>query len=136
MKETGAKETGMRETRGKVREMGGKMIGARETGGKAMGVKGTMASGVKATGAQDSQEMGGKGDMLIGKRKMDKLLSGNTTAGQNVTEGIRLKSYSEVVIEGVRRRARVFMGDSIVRKTDKALNKGCTTLWFAFQGQK
>ena len=38
-------------------------------------------------------------------------------------EGIQRKSYSEVVIEGVRRRARVFVGDSIVRKTDRALNK-------------
>ena len=37
--------------------------------------------------------------------------------------GIHRKSYSEVVIEGVRKRARVFVGDSIVRKTDRALNK-------------
>ena len=34
------------------------------------------------------------------------------------------KSYSEVVIEGVRERARMFVGDSIVRKTDRDLNKG------------
>ena len=27
-------------------------------------------------------------------------------------------------MEGVRRRARVFVGDSIFRKTDRALNKG------------
>ena len=39
-------------------------------------------------------------------------------------EGIHLKSYSEAVIEGVRKRARVFVGDSIVRKTDIILNKG------------
>ena len=51
-------------------------------------------------------------------------LPGDKTAGQNVTEGIQQKSYSEVVIEGVRRRARVFVGDSIVRKTDRVLNKG------------
>ena len=32
--------------------------------------------------------------------------------------------YSEAVIEGVRKRVRVFVGDSIVRKTDRVLNKG------------
>ena len=44
--------------------------------------------------------------------------------GQNVMEGIHRKSYSEAVIEGVRKRARVFVGDSIVRKTNRVLNKG------------
>ena len=52
------------------------------------------------------------------------MLPGDTAAGQNATEGIRHISYSEVVIEGVRRRAREFVEDSIVRKTDRALNKG------------
>ena len=33
-------------------------------------------------------------------------------------------SYAEVVIEGVKRKERVFVGNSIVRKTDKVLNKG------------
>ena len=28
------------------------------------------------------------------------------------------------MIEGVRKRARVFVGDSIIRKTDRVLNKG------------
>ena len=41
-----------------------------------------------------------------------------------MTEGIRHKSYSEVVIEGVRRRVRVFVEDSLVRKTDLAFSKG------------
>ena len=39
-------------------------------------------------------------------------------------EGIERKNYSAAVIEGVRKRARVFVGDSIVRKTDRVLNKG------------
>ena len=39
-------------------------------------------------------------------------------------EGIQWKRYSEAVIEGVRKRVRVFVGDSIVRKTDRVLNKG------------
>ena len=73
--------------------------------------------------------------MLMGEREMDNILPGDTTAGHNATKIIRCKSYSEVVIEGVRRSARVFVGDSIVGKTDRALNKG-TTWWFAFQGKK
>ena len=39
-------------------------------------------------------------------------------------EGIQRKSYSEEEIEGVQKRAIVFVGDSIVRKTDRVLNKG------------
>ena len=53
-----------------------------------------------------------------------KSLPGDKTAGQNVTEGIQWKSYSEVVVERVRKKARVFVGDLIVRKTDRVLNKG------------
>ena len=45
-------------------------------------------------------------------------------AGENVMEGIHRKIYSEAVIEGMRKKARVFVGDSIVRKTDRILNKG------------
>ena len=81
-------------------------------------------SGGKATGAKVSQEMGGKGDRLMGERETDNSLPSDKAAGQNVVEGIHRKSYSEAVIEGVRKRARVFMGDSIVRKTDRVLNKG------------
>ena len=44
-------------------------------------------------------------------------------SGENVMEGIEQKNYSAAVIE-VRKRARVFVGDSIVRKTDIFLNKG------------
>ena len=40
--------------------------------------------------------------MLIGEREMDNMLPGDTSAGQNVTERIRRKSYSEVLIERVR----------------------------------
>ena len=50
--------------------------------------------------------------------------AGGKGSGQNVMEGIERKSYSAAVIEGVRKRARVFVGDSIVRKTDRVLNKG------------
>ena len=75
--EMGRKETGTKET-------GGKATGAREMGGKATGAN---APRVIATGAQDSQETGGK-DILMGEREMDNMLSGDTTAGLNATEGI------------------------------------------------
>ena len=58
----------------------------------------------------------------MGEREIDNSLPGDKAAGQNVAERIQRKSYSEVVIEGGRKRVRVFVGDSIVRKTD--LKKG------------
>ena len=64
----------------------------------------------KATAAQDNQETGGKRDVLMGEKEMDNLLPSDTTAGQNMMEGNRRKSYSDVVIEGVRRKTRVFVG--------------------------
>ena len=112
-RETGRKERGRKGTGGKttgvkergVGETGGKEKGVGETGGKTTGVK---ERGVGETRAKE-WEVGETG----GKR-----------SGQNVMEGIERKSYSAAVIEGVRKRARVFVGDSIVRKTDRVLNKG------------
>ena len=73
----------------------------------------------KAMGAQVSPETGGKGEMLMSEREPDNSLPPNDkAAGHNLMEGIHRKSYSEAVIEGVRKRARVFVGDSIVRKTE------------------
>ncbi|KAI0216293.1 hypothetical protein LSAT2_031675 [Lamellibrachia satsuma] len=92
-------------------------MGMRDTGGEV--------SVGKAIGAQVSQETGGKGDKLKSEREPDNILPPSDKATtQNVTEGIHRKSYSEAMIEGVRKRARVFVGDSIVRKTERVLNKG------------
>ena len=100
--------------------------GGKETIIKAMGVREIRGklSGGKAMGVQVSQETGGKGDMLMGERETDNRLPSDKAAGQNMMEGIHRKSYSEAVIEGVRKRARVNVGDSIVRRTDRVLNKG------------
>ena len=110
-RETGRKETGRKGTGGKT--TGVKERGAGETGGKEKGVGETGEKGVGETRAKEwevgetgAKETGGKG------------------SGHNVMEGIERKSYSAAVIEGVRKRARVFVGDSIVRKTDRVLNKG------------
>ena len=117
-RETGRKETGRKGTGGKttgvkergVGETGGKEKGVGETGGKTTEVKERGVGETRAkeweVGETGAKETGGKG------------------SGQNVMEGIERKSYSAAVIEGVRKRARVFVGDSIVRKTDRVLNKG------------
>ena len=39
-------------------------------------------------------------------------------------EGERRKSYSAAVIDGIKRNSRIYVGDSIVRKTDTILSKG------------
>ena len=39
-------------------------------------------------------------------------------------DGERRKKYSAAVIDGIKRKSRIFVGDSIVRKTDSRLNKG------------
>ena len=43
--------------------------------------------------------------------------------GQEGQEGERRKSYSAAVIDGIKRKSRIFVGDSIVRKTDTRLSK-------------
>ena len=136
--ETGGKEKGVGETGGKttgvkergVAETGGKEKGVGETGGKTTGVK---ERGVAETGGEEKGvgETGGKTTGVkergVGETGGKEKGVGETEgkgSGQNVMEGIERKSYSAAVIEGVRRRARVFVGDSIVRKTDRVLNKG------------
>ena len=132
-KTTGAKERGVGETGGKekgVGETGGKEKGVGETGGKENGVGET---GGKTTGVKEREvgETGGKTtgvkEREVGETRAKEWEVGETGgkgSGQNVMEGIERKSYSAAVIEGVRKRARVFVGDSIVRKTDRVLNKG------------
>ena len=44
-------------------------------------------------------------------RENDNSLPDDKAAGQNVMERIQRKSYSEAVIDGVRKRARVFVGN-------------------------
>ena len=152
-RETGRKETGKKGTGGKttgakgrgVGETGGKEKGVGETGGKEKGVgetggkeKGVGETGGKTTGVKEREvgETGGKTtgvkEREVGETRAKEWEVGETGAketggkgsGQNVMEGIERKSYSAAVIEGVRKRARVFVGDSIVRKTDRVLNKG------------
>ena len=41
-------------------------------------------------------------------------------------EGERRKSYSAAVIDGIKRNTRIYVGDSIIRKTDSRRSKGRT----------
>ena len=132
-RETGRKETGRKGTGGKttgakergVGETGGKEKGVGETGGKTTGVKEREVGETRAkeweVGETGAKETGGK---ETGGKETGGKETGGKGSGQNGMEGIERKSYSAALIEGVRKRARVFVGDSIVRKTDRVLNKG------------
>ena len=50
----------------------------------------------------------------------------NQIGGWIGQEGERMKSYSAAVIYGIKRNSRIYVGDSIVRKTDTILSKGMT----------
>ncbi|KAI0224963.1 hypothetical protein LSAT2_024074 [Lamellibrachia satsuma] len=123
-RETGRKETGRKGTGGKttgvkergVGETGGKEKGVGETGGKTTGVK---ERGVAETGGKEKGvgETGGKTTGVkergVGETGGKEKGVGETEgkgSGQNAMEGIERKSYSAAVIEGVRKRARVFVG--------------------------
>ena len=53
-----------------------------------------------------------------------KSMDGAKIGGEKRQEGERRKKYSAAVIEGIKRNATTYVGDSIVRKTDARLNKG------------
>ena len=48
----------------------------------------------------------------------------NRIGGMTGQEGERRKSYSVSVIDGIKRNTRIYVGDSIIRKTDSRLSKG------------
>ena len=138
-RETGRKETGRKGTGGKttgvkergVGETGGKEKGVGETGGKTNGVneRGVGETGGKEKGVGETEgKTTGVKERGVGETRAKEWEVGETGgkgSGQNVMEGIERKSYSAAVIEGVRKRARVFVGDSIVRKTDSLKQGRC-----------
>ena len=48
----------------------------------------------------------------------------NRIEGWTGQEGERRKSYSAAVIDGIKRNSKIYVGDSIVQKTDTRLSKG------------
>ena len=64
--------------------------------------------------------------MMAGRKEAGKKGTTEKAAGRKVNDQVDAtrRSYSEAVIEGALRTERVFMGDSILRKTDQTLSKG------------
>ena len=97
------------------------MVG-REQGGCASSSRGGTVDDKVGKDTRDARESSPQPGRKLRGGKVGE--TGGKGSGQNVKEGMERKSYSAAVIEGVRKRARVFVGDSIVRKTDRVLNKG------------
>ena len=53
-----------------------------------------------------------------------KSTDGTKIGGEKRQEGDRRMKYSTAVVEGIKRNATTYVGDSIVRKTDARLNNG------------
>ena len=63
------------------------------------------------------------------ERDATKMGQGNNTEDNRIggrigQEGERRKSYSAAVIDGIKRNTTIYVGDSIIRKTDSRLSKG------------
>ena len=58
------------------------------------------------------------------KEGHEKRTDGTKTGGEMGRDGKRRKKYSAAVIDGIKRKSRIFVGHSIVRKTDSRLSKG------------
>ena len=56
----------------------------------------------------------------------EKRTDGTKVGGEMGQDGERRKKHSAAVIDGIKRKSRIFVGDSIVRKTDSRLSKGRT----------
>ena len=63
---------------------------------------------------------------MTGRKETGKKGTTEKAAGGIVSNqgDAKRRSYSEAVIEGALRTERIFMGDSILRKTDRTLSKG------------
>ena len=58
------------------------------------------------------------------KEGHDKRTDGTKSGGEMGQDGERRKTYSAAVIDGCRRTSTIYVGDSIVRKTDTRLSQG------------
>ncbi len=57
------------------------------------------------------------------KEGYGKKTDGTKIGGEMGQDGERRKTYSAAVIDGIKRKSRIFVGYSIVRKTDSRLSK-------------
>jgi len=96
---------------------GQEMIEADATGGKTKGRKELKVDVTKRKSITR---------MISGRKEAGKKGKTEKAAGGKVSNqgDAKRRSYSEALIKGALRTERVFMGDSILRKTDRTLSKG------------
>ena len=58
------------------------------------------------------------------KKGQENSTDDNRIGGRTGQEGERRNSYSAAVIDGIKRNTRIYVGDSVIRKTDSRLSKG------------
>ena len=109
--------------------------GEKVTVEKEGGTRGQEMREVDARGGKTNGRKEVRGDVtkwksitrtIIGRKETGKKGTTEKAAGGKFgNQGdAKRRSYSEAVIEGALRTERVFMGDSILRKTDRTLSKG------------
>ena len=102
---------------------------------KEGGTRGQEMREVDVTGGKTNGRKEVRGDVtkrktitrtMTGRKETGKKGTTEKAAGGKVSNqgDAKRRSYSEAVIEGTLRTERVFMGDSILRKTDRTLSKG------------
>ena len=112
-----------------------KVAGEKVTVEKEGGTRGQEMREVDATGGKTNGRKEVRGDVtkrklitrtMTGRKETGKKGTTEKAAGGKVSNqgDAKRRSYSEAVIEGALRTERVFMGDSILRKTDRTLSKG------------
>ncbi|KAK2138566.1 hypothetical protein NP493_7504g00000 [Ridgeia piscesae] len=102
---------------------------------KEGGTRGQEMREVDATGGKTNGRKEVRGDVtkrksitrtMTGRKETGKKGTTEKATGEKVSNqrDAKRRSYSEAVIEGALRTERVFMGNSILRKTDRTLSKG------------
>ena len=112
-----------------------KVTGEKVTVEKEGGTRGREMREVDATGDKTNGRKEVRGDVtkrksitrtMTGRKETGKKGTTEKAAGGKVSNqgDAKRRRYSEAVIEAALRTERVFMGDSILRKTDRTLSKG------------
>ena len=73
--------------------------------------------------ADDTKQTAEEEESSATKKGLENSTDENQIGGWVGQEGERRKSYSAAVIDGIKRNSRIYVGDSIVRKTDTRLSK-------------
>ncbi|KAK2174025.1 hypothetical protein NP493_835g03010 [Ridgeia piscesae] len=107
-----------------------KVTGEKVTVDKEGGTRGQEMREVDATGGRTNGRKEVRGDVTkrtFDRKKRDRKERNNGESGRGKVSNqgdAKRRSYSEALIEGALRTERVFMRDSILRKTDRTLSKG------------